>query len=191
MFIDPKDFTFAEHLKANWEVIRDEFLALPQDAFDPWVQRQMHEEGWSVYGLFAEGKRIEAACAHCPETAKLIDSVEGISLAGFSRMAPHTHIKPHVGWAASVYRFHLGLVVPPDCRLRVESETREWNDGEFWIFDDTVEHEAWNDSDRRRGILLLDFLRPGIDDFSADMIPEEVRQYADKLKPEPSNADSP
>ncbi len=181
MFLDPTEFAFTAILKSNWQTIRDEFLSLPQNAFDPWGQRQMHGEGWSVYGLFAVGNRIEGACAKCPQTAKIIDRIEGVSLAGFSRLAPHTHIKPHVGWAASVYRLHLGLVVPDGCRLRVADETRCWEEGKCLIFDDTVEHEAWNDSDQMRGTLLLDFLRPGVTEFTTNMVPEEVRRYAEGL----------
>ena len=146
-----------------------------------WVQRQMHGEGWSVYALFAVGNRIEGACAQCPQTAKIIEAIEGVSLAGFSRLAPHAHIEPHVGWAESVYRLHLGLVVPPGCRLRVDDDTRHWQEGKCSIFDDTVEHQAWNESDQMGGTLLLDFLRPGITDFTADMVPEEVRRYIERL----------
>ena len=182
MFLDPAEFSFTSKLESHWQVIRNEFLALPNDSFDPWVQRQMHGEGWSVYGLFAAGQRIDAACRNCPKTAEILDSIDGLSLAGFSRLAPHTHIQPHVGWAESVYRLHLGLIVPTGCRLRVADETRNWQEGRCLIFDDTVEHEAWNDSDQMRGTLLLDFLRPGINDFSADMVPPEVRRYAEGLR---------
>lgn len=185
MFLNPSDFPLTAVLEANWQLIRDEFCGLADDAFDPWVQRQMHGEGWSVYGLFAAGRRIGGACRNCPVTAEIIDSFQGVSLAGFSRLAPNTHIKPHVGWAASVYRLHLGLVVPGGCRLRVADETREWQEGKCLVFDDTVEHEAWNDSDQMRGTLLLDFLRPGITEFTADMIPEDVRRYAERLMDEP------
>ena len=181
MFLDPSEFEFTAFLEANWEVIRDEFLALPDDAFDPWVQREMHGEGWSVYGLFIGGDRIVAACEKCPQTADIIEAIPGVVLAGFSRLAPKTHITPHIGWAQSVYRLHLGLAVPPGCRLRVANETRNWREGECLIFDDTVEHEAWNDSDQVRGNLLLDFLRPGIDSVSNDLVPERVRQYAEQL----------
>ena len=181
MFLDPSDFTFVSSLEADWQQIRDEFDALPHDAFDPWVQQSMHGEGWSTYGLFVAGKRVERACRNCPRTAELIGKIDGVSLAGFSRLAPQTHIKPHEGWAKSVFRLHLGLVVPPDCRFRVGEETRSWHEGKCMVFDDTVEHEAWNDSDQVRGVLLLDFLRPGFTDFTADTVPEEVRRYAEKL----------
>ncbi|MGI9424284.1 MAG: aspartyl/asparaginyl beta-hydroxylase domain-containing protein, partial [Hyphomicrobiaceae bacterium] len=104
MFLDPSQFTFASNLETNWQQIRDEFEALPHESFDPWVQQSMHGEGWSVYGLIAAGNRIEGACEKCPRTAKLIETIDGVSLAGFSRLAPQAHIKPHVGWAKSVYR---------------------------------------------------------------------------------------
>ena len=94
---------------------RNEYLALPVDQFDPWVQRQMHGGGWTVFGLYAVGQPISGACALCPNTAKAIQQIPGQSMAGFSRLAPHTHVKPHVGWAANVYRLHLPLVVPSGC----------------------------------------------------------------------------
>ena len=97
------------------------------------------------------------------------------------RLGPRAHVKPHVGWAASVYRMHLGLVVPEGCRLRVAGEARPWREGRCLVFDDTVEHEAWNDSDRPRAVLLLDFLRPGVTGSAADHVPVEVREYAAQL----------
>ena len=182
MFIEKENFPFTKKLEENREVIREEFLNLPSQSFDPWVQQNMHGTGWSVFGIYANGEAIPKACAQCPNTAKIVGSIEGLSIAGFSQMAPGTHIKPHVGWAASVYRFHLGLVVPSGCKLRVAEETRYWSEGESWIFDDTIEHEAWNDSDSYRGILLLDFLRPELDSFATDNVPPEVRDYVALLK---------
>lgn len=181
MFLDPRQFEFVAALEARWEAIRAEYLGLPSDQFYPWVQRQMHGGGWTVFGLYAIGQQISAACAACPDTVRALERVPGLSMAGFSRLAPRTHVKPHVGWAASVYRMHLALVVPPGCRLRVSAETQSWHEGRCLVFDDTVEHEAWNDSDSPRGVLLLDFLRPGVTGSAADHVPEEVQQYAAHL----------
>jgi aspartyl/asparaginyl beta-hydroxylase (cupin superfamily) len=178
VFVDPGLFEFVAGLELQWEAIRAEYLNLACDLFDPWVQREMHGGGWTVFGLYAIGEPIPAACARCPNTSRALRAVPGLSMAGFSRLAPRTHVKPHVGWAASVYRLHLPLVVPSCCRLRVASDTRTWQEGRCLIFDDTVEHEAWNDSDLPRGVLLLDFLRPGITGSVADHVPDEVRQYA-------------
>lgn len=182
MFIDPSRFSFVADLESDWQTIREELVTLPSDAFDPWVQRQMHGDGWSVYGLFAMGKKIKRACQACPKTAGILSQIPGVSLAGFSRLAAKTHIKPHVGWAKSVYRLHLGLIVPDECGLRVGSETKNWVEGKCLVFDDTVEHEAWNQSDHPRSTLMLDFLRPGITDFSGDNVPDEVRAYVSRLE---------
>lgn len=180
-FIAPERFPFVAMLEAQWEAIRDEYRALPTDSFDPWVQGYMHGGGWTVFGLFAVGQQIPAACARCPRTTETLSQIPGLSMAGFSRLAPKTHVKPHSGWAESVYRLHLALVVPPDCRIRVSSETRMWQEGKCLIFDDTIEHEAWNDSELPRGVLLLDFLRPGITGRVEDHVPEEVQEYVKRL----------
>jgi ornithine lipid ester-linked acyl 2-hydroxylase len=181
MFIDPDQFEFVAALESQWEAIRSEYLALPSNQFDPWIQRQMHGGGWTIFGLHALGQPIPTACVQCPYTALALRQVPGLSMAGFSRLAPNTHVKPHAGWAVSVYRLHLGLVVPPGCHLRVAGVTRSWQEGRCLIFDDTVEHEAWNDAELPRGVLLLDFLRPGITGSVEDHVPDEVRQYTQHL----------
>jgi beta-hydroxylase len=98
MFLDPHLFEFVEVLESGWTEVRQECLSLPQDCFEPWVQRDMYGEGWSVYGLIAFGERIEAALRSCPRTASLLGRVPGLTTAGFSRMAPQTQsTKPGIG----------------------------------------------------------------------------------------------
>jgi len=181
MFLNPSDYDFCRTLEAHWQGIRAECSALPETSFDPWVQRRMHGKGWSIYALHALGSSIEEAYSLCPETAQALAQIPGLTLAGFSRLAPGAHVKPHVGWAKSVFRLHLGLIIPSDCRLRVGSESRHWQEGRCLIFDDTVEHEAWNGSDETRTVLLLDFLRPGCTEDKDD-VPEEVQAYAKHLQ---------
>jgi aspartyl/asparaginyl beta-hydroxylase (cupin superfamily) len=84
-------------------------------------------------------------------------------MAGFSRLAPGTHIKPHVGyggWAQYVLRCHLGLEVPQGCEMRVGPETRSWQEGKVTVFCDATEHEVWNRGDKERVVLLFDFRNP-------------------------------
>ena len=182
MFVDTEQYPFTRILEGSWGLIRDDYLRLPRKSFDPWVQREMYGEGWSVYGFYAFGTTIPDALAPCPATAAALSAVPGLVTAGFSRLAPGTHITPHVGWVKTVYRLHLGLVVPPECAMRVGSETRPWEEGRCVIFDDTVEHEAWNRSGEDRGVLLLDFLRPGYSRSDIDVPPPAVRGFVrDKL----------
>jgi aspartyl/asparaginyl beta-hydroxylase (cupin superfamily) len=120
LFVDEAQFPFLDDLRSARREIRAECLALRDDSFEPWVQREMYGTGWSVYGLVAFGTRIDAALATCPRTAEALHHhVPGVTTAGFSRMIPGTYIRPHEGWVATVYRAHLGLVVPQgDCALR-------------------------------------------------------------------------
>src|SRR5262249_34154319 len=129
MFLDARSFSFVSTLNAHWRDIRDECLALPEDSYEAWVQRAMYGEGWASYGLIACGNRIEGALAQCPRTAQAIAAIPGLTTAGFSRLAPGAHIQPHEGWVTTVYRAHLGLVVPDGCALRVGNETRAWREG--------------------------------------------------------------
>lgn len=175
MFLDPHTFPFVAALESHWSAIRDECLALPADSYDPWVQREMYGEGWSVYGLHAFGTPIPAALERCPRTAAALAAIPYLTTAGFSRLAPGAHIQPHRGWVTTVYRAHLGLVVPDACALRVGSETRAWCEGATLVFDDTTEHEAWNRAATSRTVLLFDFARPGCEHLAQDEPPPEVR----------------
>lgn len=177
MFVDTPQFEFVATLEASWREIRDEYLALPPDSFEPWVQREMYGQGWKVYGFYAFGEKIASSLEQCPKTAAVLSRIPGLTTAGFSRLAPQAHIKPHVGWVSTVYRAHLGLVVPDNCGLRVGTETQNWAEGKCLIFDDTVEHEAWNKSAETRTVLLFDFLRPGVDKHSVDIAPQEVQAF--------------
>jgi aspartyl/asparaginyl beta-hydroxylase (cupin superfamily) len=78
----------------------------------------------------------------------------------FSLLRPGARITPHTGTHNTRLTCHLPLIVPPDCGFRVGNETREWEEGKLLIFDDAIEHEAWNSSDRDRLILIFDIWRP-------------------------------
>ncbi len=160
MFYAAEAFPFVRALETHWRLIRAEFSALTPAQLMPWPEKMLYDQGWQVFGLFAFGRRLDKNCAQCPRTAELVAAVPEMTTAGFSVLAPGTHIRPHVGYSNTVLRCHLGIDVPPDCALRVAGETRAWEEGRCLIFDDTVEHEAWNRSPSTRTVLLIDFKRP-------------------------------
>jgi aspartyl/asparaginyl beta-hydroxylase (cupin superfamily) len=82
----------------------------------------------------------------------------------FSLLAPRTRIPPHTGVANTRLVCHLALIVPPDCGFRVGNTTVEWKEGEAFVFDDTIEHEAWNDSDQLRVVLIADLWPPALNE---------------------------
>ena len=160
MFLEPSTFPFTARLTAHWQDVLDECLALPGQEFDAWPETGLYNHGWDVYGLYLTDKPIVENCIFCPRTAALVKAIPGLRTAGFSRLAPGTEIEPHVGYSSEVLRLHLALRASHDCGLRVGGEVRRWIAGQCLIFDDTVEHEAWNRGDSDRLVLLADFVKP-------------------------------
>ena len=170
-FFDTESFPWVKKVEANWGAIRKEVDALLKDKEQiPYLQDISPEQGsiaqgraWKSFFLFGFGNKIERNCARCRETARIVEKIPGLKMAMFSILAPRSHILPHRGPYKGLLRYHLGLLIPePDlsCRIRVADEIRCWKEGQSLIFDDSHDHEAWNDSDRDRVILFVDFLRP-------------------------------
>jgi len=161
MFLPSEGFGFVASLQDHWRSILAECLDLPPHEFTAWPEHALYDRGWDVYGLYLQGRPMLENCLFCPLTARLLRDIPGLVTAGFSRLETGTAIKPHVGYSDRVLRLHLALQAPPACGLRVGSETRRWIAGQCLIFDDTVEHEAWNHGPTTRLVLLVDFARPG------------------------------
>lgn len=123
---------------------------------------------WTAIHLLQNGERVEANARLCPRTLELLEAcdqpgVEGASPnAMFSLLAPHTSIPPHVGVNNTRLVCHLPLVVPEGCWFRVGAETRPWNRGEAFVFDDTIEHEANNPTDKLRIVFIFDAWHPDL-----------------------------
>jgi hypothetical protein len=124
---------------------------------------------WSTYYLTDMGLPIPERVAACPTTYAAIDGhaplcrIEGRAPSiMFSLLRPHSRIPRHTGMVNCRFICHLPLIVPPHCGFRVAAETREWRVGELLVFDDSVEHEAWNDSDEDRLVLIFDVWRPDV-----------------------------
>jgi aspartyl/asparaginyl beta-hydroxylase (cupin superfamily) len=123
---------------------------------------------WTAIHLLQNGRRVEANARHCPQTMDAIARLPQPQVPGaspnamFSLLAPKTRIPPHTGVANTRLVCHLPLIVPPGCGFRVGGTTREWKVGEAFVFDDTIEHEAWNDSDELRVVLIVDLWPPAL-----------------------------
>ena len=121
---------------------------------------------WGAYYFWHYGVRRDAACDTCPATAAAIAAVPRVDIAGraptafFSILEPRTRIPAHTGVTNTRCTVHLPLIVPPGCGFRVGGETRAWVEGCAFAFDDTIEHEAWNDSDALRAVLIVDVWNP-------------------------------
>jgi aspartyl/asparaginyl beta-hydroxylase (cupin superfamily) len=104
--------------------------------------------------------------------------------AFFSSLEPHVRIPPHTGSTNVRLIVHLPLIVPGQCFFRVANETREWQFAKAWVFDDSIEHEAWNDSDRQRVILIFDVWNPYLSDAERELICEMQRGLGEYFQAE-------
>jgi aspartate beta-hydroxylase len=188
-FYDEDEFPWLRDLEAATDVVEGELNALLDErrGFRPYLN---HPDGvplndmanlnrstdWSAYFLWDDGKRIDEHCAACPQTAALLQTLPMADVPGFapaaffSALNPATTIPPHTGVTNTRLIVHLGVIVPARCAFRVGNETREWRRGKAWVFDDTIEHEARNDSGDLRVLLIFDVWNPYLSAAERDLV---------------------
>jgi len=179
-FADAAAFPWREQLEAQFPAIRDEAAALLRNTADfaPYVARSpdrphgdvhglLENPDWSSLYLWSNGAPVETNVARCPKMFSAV--TEHVPLCHIGRRAPAVllsllkpgaHIPPHNGMLNVRYICHLPLIVPSGCWFRVGERTIEWREGRLLAFDDTVEHEAKNASDRDRLVLIFDVWNP-------------------------------
>jgi hypothetical protein len=151
---------------------------LQYDEHEPLAQwRELNRSlDWTAIHLIDHGCRIDANADQCPQTMELLDLVEQPRIPGagptamFSLLAPHKKIPPHSGVNNTRLLCHLPLIVPQGCWFRVGAETRAWQEGEGFVFDDTIEHEAANPSDHLRVVMIFDLWHPDLGDAEKQAI---------------------
>jgi aspartyl/asparaginyl beta-hydroxylase (cupin superfamily) len=178
-FYERAEFPWLGALEAKTDSIRNELQALLGDheLFSPYVKsdtnrpqreygRLLDNRDWSAYFLIEYGEVVAEAAARCPNTMAALEGIPLCEATGrmpsvlFSLLRPGVRIPPHTGYTNARLIVHLPLIIPERCALRVGNERRSWRLGEALIFDDSIEHEAWNESGELRAVLLLDVWRP-------------------------------
>lgn len=168
---DPRLFPWAAEIEREWPLIRQELDAVMtfRDQM-PSFQEILKEVGaiqsdnnWKTYFLSGIGMDCTANRRRCPETVRLLGKMPGMTTAFFSILSPGKHIPAHRGAWNGILRFHLGLMVPQPherVKIRIGNDYYSWREGEALIFDDTFNHEVWNDTEGYRVVLFVDFARP-------------------------------
>ena len=161
---EAEEFEWTQRLSDGFEDIRRELGSLLGDEFQRHPSYLGEGGQWKVFYLHYTGRKVEPNCRRCPRTTELIESIPGhrAGMAYFSRLAPGGHITAHSGPANTGLRCHLGLRIPPDCRIRVSDEVRSWENGKCLVFDDSFEHEVWSRSAQSRYVLIVDFFHPDL-----------------------------
>ncbi|CAG5079131.1 aspartyl/asparaginyl beta-hydroxylase domain-containing protein [Parvicella tangerina] len=171
MFYESSKYPFTAQILAKYDQIKEEMertLALPLQQLDQntWAGERPNyltssfdaKLAWKTYVFKYFGINHRPNQEACPVFSKLLEEFPFIATAEFSMLEPNTHILPHKGFTGKVLRSHLGMVVPEgDLGIRVGNETRKWKEKEWLVFDDSIEHEAWNKTAQRRIVLMIDF----------------------------------
>ncbi|HEX7987341.1 MAG TPA: aspartyl/asparaginyl beta-hydroxylase domain-containing protein [Duganella sp.] len=197
-FLPRADFPWLDAIEAGTDAIRDEFLRVleteqdfvpyltyPDDVPHNQFAELNNSPRWSAFHLLKDGAPVDGNAARCPRTMALLgqapqpDQPGRTPTAMFSLLKPKTRIPPHVGVSNARLVTHLPLIVPPGCGFRVGNETRRWVPGQAWVFDDTIQHEAWNDSDKLRVVLIFDIWHPQLSPAERDMITALTRGIND------------
>lgn len=189
-----EDFPWLQELEAATAPIREELRQVLREDLKAFVPYIDYAEGlpldqwaelnrsarWSALHFYHYGKRIEENCRRCPQTMRALTQVPQPLMPGrspaamFSALQPRTRIPPHTGVANTRLVVHLPLIVPQACGFRVGNQTRAWREGAAWVFDDTIEHEAWNDSPEPRFIFICDIWNPLLDAAERELIVRAV-----------------
>ena len=200
-FFPRRYFDWIERAEAATAAVREELQAVmagSESGFIPYVQKSdvdagpgsvwsplNHNTDWGAYFLLNHGKRVERHAASCPRTMALLDSLPLVRIPGraptafFSRLRPGTRIPPHHGVTNTRLIVHLPLIVPEGCGIRVGNDVRHWREGEVLVFDDTVEHEAWNDSQQTRVVLIFDIWNPLIEPHERELLAAMTQALAE------------
>lgn len=202
-FFDRDLFPWLPRLEAATATIRAELVALleagmpgfaPYVAYAPgtpvnqWSELN-HSRSWSSLWLWRDGVRQVEAMERCPRTTEVLAEMPLADHPGFaptalfSALAPRTRIPPHTGSTNARLVVHLPLVLPGPARFRVGNDTRDWRMGEAWVFDDTIEHEAWNDADETRVILIFDIWNPLLSQAERELIAAMMQARRDWFDP--------
>jgi beta-hydroxylase len=168
--ISTEHFPWVNELKQHWKAVQSEARELLEQ-FDrlPSLKElnkssriSLIDHKWKTFFFYGYGFAVKRNLNRCPQTAKALKAIPGLKTAFFSLLSPKKHIGRHKGVYKGLIRCHLALIIPGhpgDCGMEILDQEVHWKEGEVIAFDDTVEHEAWNNTDEFRVILLFDIER--------------------------------
>jgi aspartyl/asparaginyl beta-hydroxylase (cupin superfamily) len=200
-YYDRSAFPWLQQLEQATAVIRAEFEQVLADDAGKAMSQQVEDGAmglerweallsrsarpWSTFYLWREGKAVAGNLARCPRTAELLSQVPRPEMPHvaptvfYSVLDARSRTRPHHGVTNARLIVHLPLITPPHCRLRVGSEVREWQAGTAWVYDDTIENEAVNESDRPNALLIFDVWNPYLSGAERELLAAATQAYGD------------
>lgn len=180
-FAEPSDFDWIPTVETAFEdmLLEARTLQREQAEFGAYLKGDNNRPAYDVHGLkdnqdwgafylWYNGEPVPENQARCPKTTAVMEALP-LVFSGrrcpnvlFSRLKAGARIPPHNGMINTRLICHLPLIIPTGCGFRVGNDVREWKPGKVWLFDDTVEHEAWNNSNEDRILLIFEVWKPGL-----------------------------
>lgn len=186
-FWENSAFDWTEKLAAKYSAIRQEFrdvtadmARLQQEGNNIWAgaltdDASSYGLGWKTLVLMDRGRWDPVNVNLFPVTAQAVHDagVPAVEVF-FASLQPNSNIKPHSDFTNFVLTSHLGLDIPYSgenkCRLRIGDTTRQWINGEVMVFDTSLMHDAVNESDQTRYILMMRIWHPDLTPVERDAL---------------------
>lgn len=189
-YADRAAFPWMDPVEAATDDIRAELLRVLEEdgAFTPYIEPEPNRPqfgdnpmtgnpAWSAFYLWKGGAPVPENIARCPSVMAALADAPLCRIPGrtpsvlFSLLRPGARIAPHHGFTNARFICHLPLIVPEGCAMRVGAETRAWTEGKACAFDDSIEHEAWNNNpDRLRVVMIFDVWRPELSETERELV---------------------
>lgn len=165
-FEDTSKYEYTKILEANYSIIKEElFNHIKKHELPSYFNTTMvaTKNSWKTISLNAWDVEVYENYKYFPKTLSVIKSIPNIVSSSFSMLAPQSKILPHCGDTNGIFRCHLALSVPakmPECGFRVGDEWQSWEEGKLLMFIDANNHEAINNTNENRFIMIIDIIRP-------------------------------
>jgi aspartate beta-hydroxylase len=189
-YADRAAFSWLDRVEAATGDIRAELIRVLEEdsAFSPYVEAEpnrpffddhgmLGNPSWGAFYLWRAGAPVAENAARCPAAIAALEGAPLCRIPGrtpsilFSLLRPGAHIAPHHGFTNARFICHLPLIVPEGCAMRVGAETRPWAEGQACVFDDSMEHEAWNrNPDKLRVVMIFDIWRPELSATERELV---------------------
>jgi len=167
-FFEPDQFEWASYLREQYPKIKEALaplMELHNEDLQPYFDTLLQDPplNWKTIGFYFWGKKDNKNLQKYPAIEKILKQIPSLVTCSFNMLEPNSRILPHYGETNAVYRVHLGIEIPaglPECGFKVKDEQRAWEEGELLVFLDANKHAAFNNTEKRRYVLLLDIMRP-------------------------------
>ena len=182
---ETSQFLWANELESKFSELKEELLKCSTSVAVGAHPQDLADRGkWSVLYFFGRDDQVNQIRAACPLVCEVLERIPGTGRAGntyLSVLKAGTHIQKHYGPTNARLRCHLALKVPNGARIRIGTSSYGWTEGKCLIFDDSYEHEVWNDGEGERVVLIIDFWHPDMSEAECWAL-HEARRLPDGLR---------